>query len=780
MHIALSTWRARICPPWVLFAAFLITALFLFAFPEQARAQDASCGEPQRRQGAIVLERCAKRVFNIDGHEKKVVVYFTTTNGSPRDRLSAVDADGNPSNGAEFNADAVAGFIADKTVDVWRIYRTYGFPDPGGRSDQIVHVWDRPTLGWCCTADGQYEVSAPHAVDSLRFGGNPRDLEATIYHEMGHASLFGRLALWAVEGGASHMTDHVTLPLDNDNQSDYMFRLWGYLTAGGHRASLVVHDYDAALWWQYFSERTSGGTDPVRRGVDAIKAFWFDTAGTAFARMDNVIRARLPGETFESIWIDFAVANYAKELTSPHVPSKYHYVDELQAGAPDYPPPALDGVFRLEPGSSVLPTLVDVNTWSAKYFQFTPSESTPFINIEVRQELNRRLAYCLLIIDDNEIVREERSIGRNFSRSFANNGYDRVVLVVVGLNERADFRYSVNAPMALDIVDPLQSRPVTVGGPHARERMLVKVNVFAGPGGEPITGIAPNSFSITVGAMPVRPDDIVAAYIQGQYWLLVRAPEQAAAGVYDLIVSYAGVTDTETAAVQYEDRTAASTVVVIDRSRSMLDYGSIQAAKDAARLYINSWRDGDQIGVVSFSGDAIPDLPLGPFSTQRGAAIHAIADLVPAGATSIGDGAQVAMQELTRDSSSREWSEMLLSDGMETEPISIADFLTNYNARLNATPPQKVPRVSTVALGPEADRGVWSTWLRPRAAAISWRACLLVWSQPAQMLRRLPRYPTTSPKSTALLASSSPASSRSASIGGPSTPHPLHDLFRFK
>lgn len=625
--------------PGIFAVAFLLAVLFLCARPEPVLAQNSSCGEPQRSHLTIVLERCVKRVFNNNGQEKKVVVYYTAMNGTVADRLRAVDADGNPANGAERSADALADFVADRTVDVWRLYRFYGFPDPQGRNDMKVVIFDMTPglLGWCCT-DDEFQVDAPHVISSLSFGADPRDLESVVYHEMWHASRWSpAFGCWAIEGGASHMTDHNNLPLDNDNANDYMGRITGYL-GGGYATSLTDHCYLGALWWQYFSERTSSGTDPVQRGVDSVKAFWDDPAATDFTRMDNVIRTRAPGQNFESIWIDFAVANYAKDLSGSGVPGKYRYFDATHTGAPAYPTLSPSGNFNVSPGNPVPPTLDSVNAWSVQYFQFTPSASTPFINVEVRQELNRRVAYSLLVIDNNNIVREERSIGRNFSLSFANNNYDQVVLIVVGLNEQANFRYSVNAAMTLNIVDPLWSRTADVGRPAAPDKLLIKLDVFAGPGGDPIAGIDPNNFAITVGGVAVQPSDrISAAYIQGQYWLLVRAPVQPAANRYNLTVSYAGLTDTELVSVRYVDRADAATMVVVDRSGSMNDFNKLAAAKDAARLYIDSWRTGDLIGVASFNEDATVNLPLGGYDTERTNALNAINGLagaaIPASAT---------------------------------------------------------------------------------------------------------------------------------------------------
>lgn len=693
---------------WLPAVALFFACLCALLWSRPALAQNSSCGEPQRTQGTVMLERCVIRTFNLNAQEKKVVVYYTTTNGAAADRLRAVDGDGNAANGNERSADALAAQIADWTVDAWRIYSFYNFPDPLGGSYMSVHIFDIVNgglIGWCC--DGptrQYQVEAATVVGGLTFGGDTRDVEAVVYHEMWHAVRYnGGFGDWVNEGTASFMTDHVDESIDNDATNDYMGRVWAYMN-GEYRTPLRDTSYRAALWWTYATERTSGGNNTVQRGVDAMKAFWDGSASTDFVRLDNMIRARAPGQTFESIWIDFSVANFAKDLAGGVQP-KYRYFDETHSLAPDYPAPAFAPVV-ITPSTGVIPTLDGVEAWATQYYVFDPTVVTPFINIEVRQELNKRLAYTVLVIDNNNVVREVRRIGRDFEFSIANNSYDRVVLIVTGLGERANYRYSANTALAVNIVDPIFARTVQVGDPAAPDKLLIKLDVFAGPGGNPIPGIVPTSFAITVGTAAVQPaDHIASAYIQGQYWLLVRAPVQAAPGFYNLTVAYAGVSDTENSSVQYVPRANIATMVVVDRSGSMNDFGKLQAAKDAARLYIDAWRAGDLIGVASFNENASVELNLADFATVRDTALGAINGLVGAGNTSIGDGAQAGMQNLIdRDTSTRPWSIMLLSDGIENEDIRIATFLANYNARRNAAPPQKVPRVNAVALGPDADR----------------------------------------------------------------------------
>ncbi len=280
------------------------------------------------------------------------------------------------------------------------------------------------------------------------------------------------------------------------------------------------------------------------------------------------------GRTLESLWIDFAVANYAKEYTGPVVTSRYRYLDEQEASAPDYPAPRLTGNFNLS--TPVGPTLTDVAAWSAQYYQFTVSPSVPIINLEVRQDVNKRLGYVLLLMRGNDVVEEVRSVGRDFVRSFANASYTRVVLIVVGLNEFANYRYAVNATTpVLNILDPLNVRKALAGRIDAPDKILVKVEVLSpAAAGTPIAGIDPNTFTITVGSRVVQPADrISAAYVQGQYWLLIRAPTQTVAGDYTLRIDYGTLNDTETNAVRYQNRNDFDNVLVIDRSGSMDFFG---------------------------------------------------------------------------------------------------------------------------------------------------------------------------------------------------------------
>ena len=129
--------------------------------------------------------------------------------------------------------------------------------------------------------------------------------------------------------------------------------------------------------------------------------------------------------------------------------------------------------------------------------------------------------------------------------------------------------------------------------------------------GDPsVEGLDPNDFQVYVGSEDAanRADVVSGAYVQGQYWLVAQAPKKAANGTFPLRVRLNEATvATEESAVIYE-KLILDQMLVIDRSGSMLSpAGSpkLDAAKNAAGLFVDSARSDDKLGVVSFGGDNV-------------------------------------------------------------------------------------------------------------------------------------------------------------------------------
>ena len=703
---------------WRLIVALLLGTLVQAAYNTQrVYAQNANCGEPERSQGVggqadatlnrtFKLERCVIRTFTFAGQTKKIVAYYTLANGIASDHLLPVDTNGDGTD--DLTSEQIASRVAEWTETAWRTYRSYGLGDPLGQSTFRIHIFDsRPGLGgWCCQPD-QYEIDGPIVRSALRNGGDSRDAESIVYHEMWHAMEGNPFqGGWVTEGSASYMTDRVTLPVDNDDDNDYIGRVNGFM-GWGHQASLTDLDYVAAPWWAYFTERlTTINTEP-NRGVDIMREFMVHPATTPFARIEAMLQARPQVGNLRRVWLDFAVTNYVKRLRNG-VPPQLRYQDELQPGAPKYADVQMSVDATLTATSGSGPTLTSIKAWAAHYYRFSPAANVPIINLEFRQDANRTLGYALLKIRNNDLVEMTYSVGRDFVSSFANDNYTHIVVVVASFGDYANFRYTTNATQpVLRLIDPLTSRKAQAGDPNAPDKILIKVEVLNPTGGgTPIAGIDPKAFVITVGNKAVPAADILSsAYIQGQYWLLLRAPSQATNGDYALTVAYSSLTAVEAQAVHYEAVKNADNVLVIDRSGSMAENGAVKmtAARDAARLYVDSWRNGDQVGVVSFNEDAMLSRQLGDYATTRQLALDAIGLLVTGGDTSIGDGVNLGLTELAqRGQANHKWAMVVLSDGIENRPEFIPAFLAAYEARKAAK--QQIPKVHTVALGANADR----------------------------------------------------------------------------
>ncbi len=144
-------------------------------------------------------------------------------------------------------------------------------------------------------------------------------------------------------------------------------------------------------------------------------------------------------------------------------------------------------------------------------------------------------------------------------------------------------------------------------------------------------------------------------------------------------------------------------VLVVDRSGSMTEYGKMDAAKNAARAFIDHANVDDMIGVVSYASTAGPaaDYPLTAVTGDPilDAAKAAVNGLTASGATALGQGVRLGYDELVaRGQADHDWALALLSDGLE----NVAPYWADPTVSGVIAPSRVV--VHTVALGRDADR----------------------------------------------------------------------------
>ena len=666
---------------------------------------------------AVTLESFYNHNFTLNGTARRVKVVYTTTatGAAATHNIPTTSADGD-------SIPDWAQQVGRWAERAWRDYDGFGFSFAGFYTDTDGVTTINATLfdmnpglaGWCCWGGAGYVIDAPTLTP-----GNEIFANSVVLHEHWHATAWsdGRYPGWVSEGSAAFMEDSTVAALDVSTAGGWW--RWPIAFLGMPEQNLTAKNYPAGLFWKYVTERMGTVTTEPQYGTDFLTAVntGHDPANM-LGSIDNAARARSGGsQTVETLFRDFCIANYAKWFTAtePSLPPAYKYVDEAQMpgaydfdGRPATPPVRCIVDLPITAASPPIAEITFNQPWSARYHRFRPDATVPLVSLNFRQDSREPVTYALFKVKSGRVTIEVAP-GPDFVRSVLNDAYDEIVVAVITYRTGANYRYTVNGRGPLvSIIDPIQGRPAMAGNSAAPRSIVVRASVLdTALGGEPIRGIPPEQFSVTINGT-AAPTAVPPVYVAGSYWFLVNPPPLPA-GLYPLRVAWSTVSDTENNAVQYDATplTPQNTVLVIDRSGSMADFSKIDAAKNAARLYTDSWQTGDSLGVVSFADDASEpaDLTLRPFnSTSREDARMAINGLMAIGGTSIGDGLIKGMDELIARAANSSWHIILLSDGQPTSPRPVSDFTAAYNTRRNAMPAQTVPRVHTIALGPDADR----------------------------------------------------------------------------
>jgi hypothetical protein len=128
---------------------------------------------------------------------------------------------------------------------------------------------------------------------------------------------------------------------------------------------------------------------------------------------------------------------------------------------------------------------------------------------------------------------------------------------------------------AVQILDPLTSRPAYVGDKSAPDRFVLRV-LATGPitlGTPSIEGLLPADFEVFVGAVDAanRATIVSDAQVQGEYWLVVQPPVKAVGDPIkqNVTVRLNTATATQQVAVIYQKQIL-DQMLVIDKSNSMV------------------------------------------------------------------------------------------------------------------------------------------------------------------------------------------------------------------
>ncbi len=465
---------------------------------------------------------------------------------------------------------------------------------------------------------------------------------------------------WLIEGQARSGEDKVCiynqaqcLFWDDEVNKYYVGATQSYL--GFPEQGLLDASYNAALFWTYVTEQFATTFAEPSFGVDVLLSFWqqnevnagADASQDGMGTLDDMLADQGSPRRFKDIFQDFAVANYAKDFITNPVPAgfeKYNYVDEESFPGGTYNPVKRTISENLLPDDAVLGTTA-LQAWGRADFEIFPDPALTDVHIEVEALAGsyHAMYFHVLAIDNGAIVDQWTGEGATFDLTVANGpDYDRLTLVVASMENAVNFNYGFNLSDGIFIVYPTQGFQAAVGEATSPEKFIMQLRVLD-EAGNSVAGVDTGQFTVTIGSTvivtPGVPSDalIGSSYIGGQYWITLRAPANPGCTVCDLKVEYGAYSDLEPDAIVYGPKPDVDNMIVIDRSGSMLG-AKFDIAREAAKVYVDSYSTGDRMGVLSFNEGQNLEYPLtGWTDTTRTDAEQAIQDIDdPAGATANG------------------------------------------------------------------------------------------------------------------------------------------------
>ncbi|MHA2345867.1 MAG: VWA domain-containing protein [Candidatus Hodarchaeales archaeon] len=508
---------------------------------------------------------------------------------------------------------------------------------------------------------------------------------------------------WVYEGQARMLQDKIYSLCDQDETfgwANYYGEVQGYLQ-NPIRNLFQDGAYDLALFWNYVTEQFGNLQTEPGRGVDALYEFWeaAQAAGgctDAFYIFEKMLE-RLGYQTWDlmEVFTSFVVANYAKDLEWGQSPSSYRYMDELQTpGKYASVPLEIDKILPYggtETNNDMIPT-----PWSPKYYRIIPvvrGARSPII-VDVSQITNEDLFIKLLVINNNMLKGHyTQKRVQHFSQSVVVEPGDELVLIISTLEDTdvngVDYHYSFASTgpgLSVNIQSPrskVQNLEAYVGPYYDPGKLQIITEILSYL--QPVPNIHKDDFQVKIGGLDAHITSCTNVY--GLYYLEVEAPIQPSWNVYNLTVTYGNAMDQEDTAVAYDLRTP-DNMLVIDKSGSMGWDEKIDAALAAARLFVNSFYNSCQVGVVSFDGDATILADLKPVEQTRNFLISQIDSIIPIGGTSIGDGLFVAQNEIFLYGNTTFVDDhiIILTDGEETDARYIADvaeLIKNNNTQVH-------------------------------------------------------------------------------------------------
>lgn len=543
-----------------------------------------------------------------------------------------------------------------------------------------------------------------------------------------------------IEGQAVSFEDKNYHDADDDPGSAYLNRVNEYLDdttpAGGVNRSLVEHDYSGALWWTYVLEQFGAERAEPAVGHDFAVRFW-EIADTSSADAWDILQRTLDefdryttyaydrGVEIWDVFEDFSIANATRitdsggqqnrmDLSALDDPNRFRYWDDPDRGGTyRYDRVLMQDTDDVNASNPVRTFSGSLAEWNSHYYEyaFDPAANGIVGFVGQADPWGDACTFSVLARKGDGLEAVYRSLvsnGGTWNLVLAQRAADpwtHFRIVVSGrfagtdssgtdIDTRVEFDGTVvyGSP-SLSILEPSEEYPAYVGPFDVPERFLVRL-LLQGPselGHGTVEGVVAEDFTVYVGSASSgnEAEVLSGATVMGEYWLTCQAPAKSSATptTYDLAVDYGGVATVAAEAVVIYAPLELDQVLVVDRSFSMSNddagMARIEAARQAAELFVDVSGSDDQLGVVAFNGDATePGTPVYGDDAQDVYTLDQMTSdaerllvkvaiegsgLDPDGSTSIGDGLYKGAEQLLAHGKEGEDWLVLLSDGKENE-----------------------------------------------------------------------------------------------------------------
>jgi hypothetical protein len=240
---------------------------------------------------------------------------------------------------------------------------------------------------------------------------------------------------------------------------------------------------------------------------------------------------------------------------------------------------------------------------------------------------------------------------------------------------------------------------------HVRAGSTIHLEIVGGSGPLPPYSVTALGTSVThIPPVDNAPYDVVRLWFA---FTGTAAPGAAPGGSVQIRCVETNQVFDVTFSANTVERPTTGVVFCLDKSGSMSEPAGtggtrMQLLHEAASRCIELMRDGSGAGLVSFDHDAYPGQPLAPFeaaTTHRDDVLTAATALSPGGATSIGDGIELARTTLNAGAAPFQGQALIvLTDGLENQPKFLDEVGGSIDTRTFAIGLGTAQQVSTEKL----------------------------------------------------------------------------------